>query len=282
MDWVRKITIKWWFWIIATVLFLTVVQILFRIEAPCEWLDAVWEAGDLISLVGTLVLGYVAMLQTKRANDMADDANKTSRKLIELQEAEYTPVVTIKSFAGVTKHGLNKASINTQSEMFVHEMRCTNGEVLVGYSISLLEPDCVMSDNTYCRDYEIHLNYSGRFVVESFCIKEIRFVGKDFEKCFKIKNSAEMSLSCDEDFTLFLFLFSNKDFLEENNTAHKYITASHVVFEIEMKSITGEIYEETVKIRKLLVDDPSPKLDFKNAEMFVSASYQVQNREIKD
>ena len=77
MDWVRKITIKWWFWIIATVLFLTVVQILFRIEAPCEWLDAVWEAGDLISLVGTLVLGYVAMLQTKRANDMADDANKT-------------------------------------------------------------------------------------------------------------------------------------------------------------------------------------------------------------
>lgn len=282
MDWIKKITVKWWFWIIATALFLSVVQILFRFEAPCKWLDAVWEAGDLISLVGTLVLGYVAILQTKRANDMADDANKTSRKLIELQEAEYTPVITIKNFAGVTKHGLHDVSEKVQSEMFIHEMRCTDGEVLVGYSISLLDPDCILTDKAYCRDYEIHLNYSGRFVVESFCVKEIHFVGNDFEKSFTIKNYADMSLSCDEDFTLFLFLCSNEDFLEENTMAHKYLTASCVIFDMEMKSITGKIYKETVKIKKLLVDEPSPKVDFKNAELLVSASYQVYNDEAKD
>ena len=282
MKWIEKHIIKWWFWIIATIIFLTIVQILFRIEAPCKWLDAVWEAGDLISLIGTLILGYVAMLQTKRANDMADDANKTSRKLIELQEAEYTPTVTIKSFAGITKHGLCKVNMNTQSEMFVHEMRCADGEVVVGYSISLLEPDCVISNNTYCRDYEIHLNYNGRFVVESFCVKEIRFVGNDFEKIFKIKNSAEMSLSCGENFTLFLFLFNNEDFLEETNIAHKYLTASNVIFEIEMQSITGQIYEETIKLRKILVNEPSPELNFKDMEMFVSASYQVQTKETKN
>lgn len=279
MNWIRKITIKWWFWIIATIVFLTVVQILFRIEAPCKWLDAVWEAGDLISLVGTLVLGYVAMLQTKRANDMAYDANETSRKLIKLQEAEYTPIVTIKDFAGITKHGLSKVNIMPQSEMFVHEMRCIDGEVLVGYSISLSEPDCVITDDTHCRDYEIHLNYSGRFVVENFRIKEIRFSGNKFEKSFIIKNSTEMSLSCGQDFTLFLFLFNNEDFLEEASNAYKYITASNIIFEIEMTSITGEIYEETVNIRKLLVNNPDTKLDLKNAEMLVSASYQVQNME---
>lgn len=281
MDKIRNMTLKWWFWIIVTTIFLTVVQILFRIEAPCKWLDAVWEAGDLISLVGTLVLGYVAMLQTKRANDMAEDANKTSRKLIELQEAEYTPIITIKGFAGVTKHSINTSSTNAQSEMFVHEMRCVDGEVLVGYSISLMESDCVLSNNTFCRDYEIHLNYSGRFVVESFCIKEIRFIGNNFKKCFKIKNSAEMSLNCGEDFNLFLFLFSNEDFLKESSEAHKYITATNVVLEMEMKSISGEIYNETVKIRKLLVRDPSPNVEFQNAEILVSSFYQVNNNKQK-
>ena len=109
MKWLKNQLTKLWFWVVVTAIFLIIVQVLFRIEAPCKWLDAVWEAGDLISLVGTLVLGYVAVLQTQRANDMADDANTTSRKLIELQKAEYTPVVTIKEFAGITKHTLDHA-----------------------------------------------------------------------------------------------------------------------------------------------------------------------------
>lgn len=276
MNWLRKQLVKWWVWLIITILFLTIVQIIFKIEAPCEWLEAVWEAGDIISLAGTLVLGYIAVLQTQRANDMAEDANETSRKLIELQKAEYTPVVAIESFAGITKHSLEHVNTSASSEMFVHEMRCTDGEVLVGYSISLIDKDCDITKNTYCRDYEIHLNYSGHFVVESFQIKEIRFVGNDFEQKFNIKTNGEISLGRDEKFKLFLFLVSNDDFLQENSSAYQYISASHVVFEIEMKSISGEVYMETIKIRKLLVKNPSPKVDFDNAELLVSASYQVR------
>lgn len=277
MKWLKNQFDKLWFWVVVTAVFLIIVQVLFRIEAPCKWLDAVWKAGDLISLVGTLVLGYVAVLQTQRANDMADDANTTSRKLIELQKAEYTPVVTIKEFAGITKHSLDHAQSAPRSEIFVHEMRCSDGEVLVGYSISLVDQNCDISKCTYCRDYEIHLNYSGHFVVESFQVKEIRFSGNDFERVFKIGNTMEMSLGDGENFTLFLFLVSNEDFMQEDTIAHQYLSAQYIIFEVELKSISGAVYKETIKIRKLLVTDPSPELNYKNAEMLVSASYQVRS-----
>ena len=275
MKWLKNQFNKLWLWIAVTSVFLIIVQVLFRIEAPCKWLDAVWEAGDLISLVGTLVLGYVAVLQTQRANDMADDANKTSRKLMELQKAEYTPVVIIKEFAGITKHSLGYVQSAPRSEILVHEMRCSDGEVLVGYSISLVDQNCDISKCTYCRDYEIHLNYSGYLVVESFQIKEIRFSGNDFERVFKIGNTMEMSLGDGENFTLFLFLVSNEDFTQEDTIAHQYLSAQYIIFELELKSISGAVYKETIKIRKLLVTDSSPELNYKNAEMLVSASYKV-------
>ena len=281
MKWIKDQSTKLWFWIVITIIFLSIVQILFRIEAPCKWLDAVWEAGDLISLVGALVLGYIAVLQTQRANDMASDANKTSRKLIELQEAEYTPVVTIKNFAGITKHTLDHGTPEATSEVFVHVMRCTDGEAIVGYSISLVDENCDITKNTYCRDYEIHLNYSGHFVAESFQIKSIRFSGNGFERSFKIEKSMEISLSDGENFNLFLFLVSNEDFLAKGNIAHQYIDASHIILETEIKSMSGIVYTELIMIRKILVDNPSTKVKLDNAEMLVSASYQVEKETIK-
>lgn len=59
-------------WLIASVIFLIAVQVLFCIPAPCKWLEATWEAGDLISFVGTIVLGFVAISQTQKANKMTE------------------------------------------------------------------------------------------------------------------------------------------------------------------------------------------------------------------
>lgn len=68
----KKMLSKWWIWLIAIIVFLIVVQILFSIPAPCKWLVAVWKAGDFISFVGTMVLGYVAISQTEWANKMSE------------------------------------------------------------------------------------------------------------------------------------------------------------------------------------------------------------------
>lgn len=65
-------------WIIFSVLFLCSIQILFSIPAPSKWLEAVWTAGDLISFIGTIVLGCITVWQTKKANEV-------SLKLMEIE-----------------------------------------------------------------------------------------------------------------------------------------------------------------------------------------------------
>ena len=70
------------FLIILCIIFLALVQILFSIPAPIKWLEAVWEAGDLISFVGTIALGIIAIKQTEDANDM-------NKRLMQLEENRY-------------------------------------------------------------------------------------------------------------------------------------------------------------------------------------------------
>ena len=84
---------KWWIWLIASIAFLFVVQILFSIPAPCKWLDVAWEAGDFISFVGTMVLGYVAISQTERANKM-------SERLMDIENNRYR--LDIRPFVMIT------------------------------------------------------------------------------------------------------------------------------------------------------------------------------------
>lgn len=62
--------------------FLLVTQILFCNPAPVKWLDAVWEAGDLISFVGTITLGIIAISQTEHESKVND-------RLMQLEENRY-------------------------------------------------------------------------------------------------------------------------------------------------------------------------------------------------
>lgn len=58
---------------------LIIAQILFKIPAPCKWLEAVWSAGDFITFCGTVGLGVVTCTQTQKANEM-------SQRLMEIEE----------------------------------------------------------------------------------------------------------------------------------------------------------------------------------------------------
>lgn len=65
--------------IVAAIIFLMIVQILFKIPAPYDWLEAEWSAGDFVTFCGTIVLGAVACMQTQKANKM-------SQKLMQIEE----------------------------------------------------------------------------------------------------------------------------------------------------------------------------------------------------
>lgn len=60
-----------WFLIAAAIVFLVVVQVLFSRPAPADIFKAPWGAGDLLSFVGTMALGVIAVHQTWKANEVS-------------------------------------------------------------------------------------------------------------------------------------------------------------------------------------------------------------------
>ena len=74
-----------------------VIHFLFKIHSNCYWIEAEWEAGDVLgyfgdvlSFAGTVVLGYIAIAQTEKANQM-------NKELLEIEKNRIKPCVDITS-----------------------------------------------------------------------------------------------------------------------------------------------------------------------------------------
>lgn len=92
----KKLIGKWWVWLIGTLLFLILVQIVFSIPCwPFEW---AWTAGDLISFVGTMVLGFVAVTQTQKANSMSERLMQIEENRYRLETRPFVIVSEVKAY----------------------------------------------------------------------------------------------------------------------------------------------------------------------------------------
>ncbi len=102
-------------WICIIIIFLFGVQILFSIPAPCKWLEAVWEAGDFISFVGTISLGLVTVYQTKKANEM-------NFRLLQIEEKRRIPKIDILSISEdkLKQYKLQQLISASIEDIFVH------------------------------------------------------------------------------------------------------------------------------------------------------------------
>ena len=98
-------------WLFLCALLLIIVHTLFRTPAPYPWLEHVWGAGDFITFVGTMVLGYVAYWQT-------NNANETNDRLLKLEEARYK--LELRPFIMVTDF---KAYAKIESELLINPDR---------------------------------------------------------------------------------------------------------------------------------------------------------------
>lgn len=79
---------KWfkkWKWIViwamVSAIFAIVIQFLFSKPAPCDFLDAKWEAGDILSYVSTVALGLLAMWQNQKMSYDSEKKEKQSRAM---------------------------------------------------------------------------------------------------------------------------------------------------------------------------------------------------------
>lgn len=77
--------LKRWKWIViwamASAIFAIVIQLLFSIHAPCDFLEAKWKAGDILSYVSTVALGLLAVWQNQKMSYDAEKKEKQSRAI---------------------------------------------------------------------------------------------------------------------------------------------------------------------------------------------------------
>ena len=281
---------KWWVWAISVISFLLIVHVLFNAHPKTKWLEAVWTPGDLLTFVGTVVLGYIAVYQTKRANDMTEKANQiaeqatqTSSRLMDLQEAEYIPIISISRFVGLSN--ANKGSVYVKeflskphSDLIVYEMRTIKNEAIVGLSTALIKPNTTLDAEVYQRLYELHLKYKGKPIIKQIRICSVSFLGIDYEKTFSIETSPDLSLNDGDEYPFFLVLIGNESFTTETNESYKYICAPMMQIVVEMDTMQGKTFIENIVIHKHLVKQPEAMLNTANVEFEVSILYDVNEK----
>lgn len=267
---------KWYVWLALTIIFLLAVQILFSIPAPNKWLEAVWEAGDLISFVGTIVLGFIAVKQTAEANRTAELATSTSNKLIELQQKEYIPIISVTGFVGLTKHQYHDIDDKHISKIGIGELRTKENEVELGYMLSVYEEGFNTEKRAFCRSYEMHIKYTGKFIVKDVVLESVIFEGNDFCKEYNVNTSLETSLCNEEEMRLFMFLMSNEDFTDVSTSAYRYLTANKLCCVVKMIGMDGKAYKERMVVNKHLVKEKETRFNEDNVELPLSAYYDVE------
>ncbi|MDR2898810.1 MAG: hypothetical protein LBU94_00670 [Clostridiales bacterium] len=234
---------NWKFWLGSSIIFLVITHVAFTVPAPFKFMESAWGAGDFITFVGTIVLGAVATIQTKQANDV-------NSKLIDLQTEEYIPKLRIIDFFGISR--FSTSLFNTVSEVGCVEMTTLDGELLVGYSLALHDLPIIKKE-PFNRAYELHFKYLSETVISKIHFKSITFSFIDGgEKVFDLNDSLEIALFDGDEFPLFVFLMSDNDFLTEESPSHKYVKARRITILLEMESLKHTKHLETIIINKHL------------------------------
>lgn len=267
-------------WIILVILFLLVTQILFTIPAPCRWLKAVWEAGDLLSFIGTITLGFISIKQTQLANLSAKEANLTSRKLIDLQTTEYVPSMSITDFIGISKYSLNTCNSCDNADLAVLEMRTDKNEVIICHGIVLTHfPTLPGMQGIYCRNYEVHFEYLCKIPLQEFCINSVSFIGNDFDEEYLIDKHILSSMNSGDKVVLMFFILGESDFMREENYSFKYLVATKIRLNLSLKLMDGRTFLESIEITKHLVRQPESEFNTPYVEFPVSFYYDIKNKE---
>lgn len=102
MNWVRKhIPLCVLLCVCVLVVPIIIVHILFSMEAPTVWISAKWSAGDLLayiagfeSFAGTMVLGIIAVYQTKQANRLQKTSVQGMQPLLSVSSMQFYEMST--------------------------------------------------------------------------------------------------------------------------------------------------------------------------------------------
>lgn len=221
-----------------------IVHILYKFKSNCYWLVTEWNPGELLlyfgnvlTFIGTVVLGYVAVIQTERANQM-------NRELLKIEKNKIKPCLEIsapqqyKIYLGndMTKklEEIRQKDVMIMTMLYTHKPR-------TGYetSIALMELEVFNSGFSDVRKIYVK-SATGYLVVadpndpnnEKIAVMGNCGIKINEKKCLYIHISRE--ISCDEE----------NDYMWYEKNTRKLMP--RMEFVLEMETVTGNLYTENI------------------------------------
>ena len=120
----------WWIWVITIIVIALIVSIPIIINESYKtnkgyitlWgaEDVLSYAATIMSVIGSLILGIVAIRLNKNANEISKMAFKQSEDLFNIQKTEYMPVLNVQNLLGISKFKMttNKESLSENIIIF--------------------------------------------------------------------------------------------------------------------------------------------------------------------
>ncbi|SEA60581.1 hypothetical protein SAMN02910384_01906 [Pseudobutyrivibrio sp. ACV-2] len=264
-------------WINLCAALLFIVHCLFKIHPSNPWYTADWSSGDLLTFIGTVTLGFVSYIQTKRAYDMAEMSDNMNKEFLQIQKREYIPIIKClkENFCGFEKYGGAEFKMLPEDRICSLELKTDdeNEDPILAYGMTLICCDNLDLSNNITRTYEVHLKYTGKYIIKDFAFKNIKFIKNNtLIKEWNINEKIDVSLDDSEEIPFLITLFDNVG----SNLLAQIAESNKLTIELEMNCFDGATYLETINITKHLIKDIVPSLKRSNVELMLSAVYEVQ------
>lgn len=220
-----------------------IIHFLFKIESGCYWIEATWTSGDILgyfgdvlSFLGTVVLGYVAISQTEKAN-------KLNEELLQIEKKKIQPCFDVKPhlYNIYLADDMNKVFLDTerQGKMMIELTYAKNPRTGIVVDCALLELEAFNSGGSDIRQIYVK---SPLFYL---CVKDPYI--KNEKMALMMGDS---SLKKGESKTLYIYVKREidemKNISEDWYEKHIDDLMPHMEFELVLETTAGERYSEKI------------------------------------
>lgn len=279
-------------YIIISVVFISllVIHVLFKISAPCEFFAAEWSAGELLTFLGTVFLGGLALWQNKKFKDendksqeelktLTEKANDINDKLLDIEKEKTKPKFLVERFFGLQKANQLKKEENLKTKLGISKLKCiknldgnndvNNIDYIVCYNLAIDETDEESIDKEYdVMYYEIFLKSISDSSITKIEFEKIIF-RNDNKVILENEIDREIDISCEKDTEIPLIIHYFGNNLEEVQKA------SNLLLQLNLTMSNNEKYKTQFSIRKFFIEEKYKDAPNGKSEKMISYAYKI-------
>lgn len=224
---------------------IVVIHILFKIKTDMYWIQAEWEAGEVLgyfggvlSFIGSLVLGYIAISQTEKANSLNEE-------LLNIEKNKIKPCVDIE--------GSHLHKIYLAKDMYEQFPKKDRTDRMVIEVLYTLNPRSGIVTDSALIELEV-LNSGGSD------IRRIYIQGTEFYLCVNDPNNntnkkiamifGNTNLKVGEKRTLYIYvkreIVDSKELRDDWYGQHSRELMPHMEFDFVLETVSGTRYLEKI------------------------------------